>query len=624
MKPVAPIDLKSISAPTMTSSKNKENNKKNEDKSPGGTSNAGNKSPADSLFSDGELLSPVNQDVKPNINHPVDDSSGAFDTFEQLARLMNSLSEQGRTNIMAKYAEHAGFTLNKSTTATTTRPLSYPEAYKTVSHQDQDMSPGTMFDGRETPMTTGFTPNVENFSQRQEFPRVPSYGGTTASFTLPPGGSQPVTAGINSSGFTYFVPAVGTSYTVVSPQPSPAYEEPAANKRTTMPPQFANPRTAEPSQFAQTFYVNPTGTTTPMPPQPTNHQYVIPVRQPAAIPSNTMPQQHPAPPPQPTGIPSNTVPHQHPAPPPWAPHASVPGPTFSTGLALRQSPRPDHYVSYENNRVIVPRDKRGVSDKDKMKMHEICTEGITPRITRGNIAKLLSSADDAHDIASDAAQWQSALGNIWSHVVKFDYAHIVYIPMSFDPTNPASLGPNSTFVNSVLNHDQLTDDHYFSWQTLLRRFGRDEELQSDSWFEEKLWKSIDTTLYAEVMSDFNELQSFQKGSISLLRLIINRIVQNNHESQRAMEEYIKTFDIQNFPGEDVTKASLRIKAVAQSLGTTRLPTDIVHRVLDSFARSSTPTFFRSLLSSASNDLQFYGQGEPPPRNSLQDIDFDDG
>jgi hypothetical protein len=57
-----------------------------------------------------------------------------------------------------------------------------------------------------------------------------------------------------------------------------------------------------------------------------------------------------------------------------------------------------------------------------------------------------------------------------------------------------------------------------------------------------------------------------------------------------MEEYIKTFDIQNFPGEDVTKASLRIKAVAQSLGTTRLPTDIVHRVLDGFARSSTPTF----------------------------------
>lgn len=57
-----------------------------------------------------------------------------------------------------------------------------------------------------------------------------------------------------------------------------------------------------------------------------------------------------------------------------------------------------------------------------------------------------------------------------------------------------------------------------------------------------------------------------------------------------MEDFIKTFDIQKFPGEDVTKASLRIKAVAQSLGTHRLPSDIVHRVLEGFARSSTPSF----------------------------------
>ncbi len=57
-----------------------------------------------------------------------------------------------------------------------------------------------------------------------------------------------------------------------------------------------------------------------------------------------------------------------------------------------------------------------------------------------------------------------------------------------------------------------------------------------------------------------------------------------------MEEYIKTFDIRKFPGEDVTKASLRLKAVAQSLGTNKLPTDIVHRVLEGFALSSTPTF----------------------------------
>ncbi len=68
------------------------------------------------------------------------------------------------------------------------------------------------------------------------------------------------------------------------------------------------------------------------------------------------------------------------------------------------------------------------------------------------------------------------------------------------------------------------------------------------------------------------------------------MVQNSQESRRALEDFIKTFDIQKFRGEDVTKASLHIKAVAQSLGTHRLPSDIVHRILEGFARSSTPAF----------------------------------
>ncbi len=493
MKPVAPIDFKSISASTMTSSTNKNNNKKDKTKSPGGTSNApgggtsnaGNNSPADSPFSDGEFVSPIIQDVKPVIKQPVDESpSGDFDTFEQLAALMKTIPTHGQENLMRAYAKHAGFTLSKNTPPTTTRQFSYTEAYKHASHQDQDMSPG-MFDGRETPMTTGFTPNVENFSQR----RVPSYGGTTASFTLPPNGSQPsTTVGINSAGFNYFVPPVGTSYTV-PPPPSPAYEQPNANPRTTVPPQFANPRTTEPSQFNQTYYVHPTGTTTTMPSQPTTQYY--------------------APPTQPARNPPNTVPQQHPAPPPWAPHASTPGPSFPTGLALRANPRPDEFVNYENNRIIVPRDKRGNTDKDKVKMHEVCTEGITPPITRGNIAKLLTSTDASYGIASDAAQWQAALSNIWDHVVRFDYSHIVFIPTSFDSANPNSFGNNSTFINAVLDHDQLTDNHYFSWQTLIRRFGQREELQSDGWLKDKLKNSLDPGLKAEVMSDFNELPSTQ-------------------------------------------------------------------------------------------------------------------
>ena len=57
------------------------------------------------------------------------------------------------------------------------------------------------------------------------------------------------------------------------------------------------------------------------------------------------------------------------------------------------------------------------------------------------------------------------------------------------------------------------------------------------------------------------------------------MVQNNQESRNAMLEFINTFDIQKFPDENVTTASLHIKAIAQSLGPTKLPTDIVGCIL---------------------------------------------
>ena len=503
----------------MTSAKNRSNSSK-EEKSPpgGGTSNAGNKSPSDSsLFSEGVF---INKDIKPTVN--TDPSDETYATYEHLEQLLNTLPPQHIHTYMSKYAEQAGLTLSK--------PLSphpdwkqhhpdsqtyYPDAYNNpkVSHPGMDTQ---MFNGRETPMTTGFSPAAENFSQRSE----PPLNEALTSFAAPSSSTHPV-------------------------QPAP---------------------TGTPSNYPSNY---------PSSDFPTNTTF----QQPAVGNRFIHPQ---------AGTTNTTF--QQPTPPALFPEASIPGPTFHTGLALRANPRPDQYVNYENNRIIIPRDKRGSTDKEKVKMHEICTEAITPRITRGNIAKLLSSTDESYDIATDAAQWQSALHNIWDHVVKFDYTHIVYIPASFDPTNPNSIGAHTTFVNSVLDHDQLTDNHYFSWQTLIRRFGQREEQQSDAWLEDKLWNSVDSDLKAEVMSTFNDLHSTQKGSISLLRLIINRIVQNSQESRRAMEEYIKSFDIRKFSGEDVTKASLRIKAVAQSLGTTKLPTDIVHRVLEGFAHSSTPAF----------------------------------
>ncbi len=64
----------------------------------------------------------------------------------------------------------------------------------------------------------------------------------------------------------------------------------------------------------------------------------------------------------------------------------------------------------------------------------------------------------------------------------------------------------------------------------------------------------------------------------------------NQEARDALETYFKTFDITKFPGANVPTACLCLKAVARALGENDLPTNLVRKVLEGFAKSSTKLF----------------------------------
>lgn len=180
---------------------------------------------------------------------------------------------------------------------------------------------------------------------------------------------------------------------------------------------------------------------------------------------------------------------------------------LSTGLSLRPIARPEEQATYEYDRVIISRFRRGQTEKERAKSRELSTEAITPTITRSNITKVLNSDSNltSYDIAEDASQWQTSLMNINRHAVAYDFKPIFMIPLYFDENDVHSIDSNTHFVNSILDHSQLEDHHYFRFQAFLRRFGKGEELTSDAWMEEKLRKSLTPSLLAEVSSDFDEL-----------------------------------------------------------------------------------------------------------------------
>jgi hypothetical protein len=75
----------------------------------------------------------------------------------------------------------------------------------------------------------------------------------------------------------------------------------------------------------------------------------------------------------------------------------------------------------------------------------------------------------------------------------------------------------------------------------------------------------------------------------MLRFIIKRMVIRNQEAWDSLEEYIKTFDICNFPGENVSMACLQLKAVVTVLGD-KLPSNAVGTLLEGFSCAFTKSF----------------------------------
>jgi hypothetical protein len=100
---------------------------------------------------------------------------------------------------------------------------------------------------------------------------------------------------------------------------------------------------------------------------------------------------------------------------------------------------------------------------------------------------------------------------------------------------------------------------------------------------------MEVTLRAEVESDLLGLPVNHRGAINMLCFIIKRLIIRNQEAWDAFEDYVKTYDICNFPGKNVLTACLKLKAIINVLGD-KTPSNAVCTILKGFFHAFTDTF----------------------------------
>ena len=241
--------------------------------------------------------------------------------------------------------------------------------------------------------------------------------------------------------------------------------------------------------------------------------------------------------------------------------------------------------------VILSKYDRGADAIARKKTRDKIVKAMEPKLSANNISRIITSTDaSSFDVAADALAWQSHLQTIRKFCVQYDMTSILHIPTGVNFSKPELVASATKFKHAIDDWSALDDDDYHKWQEFIRRYGSQVELESDSWLDDTLQLSMETTLRAEVESDISNIPSSKRGSLTTLRCIIKRMVIKNQESRDALESYIKSFDITKFPGENVPIACLRLKAVAKALGNDDLPKNIIRKVLEGFSKSSTKSF----------------------------------
>jgi hypothetical protein len=177
-------------------------------------------------------------------------------------------------------------------------------------------------------------------------------------------------------------------------------------------------------------------------------------------------------------------------------------------------------------------------------MRDKVVKSLEPKISAGNISRILTSVDSAeYDVAADAISWQTILKSIRHFCMQYDMISLLKIPQGIDISKPHHVAKATQFKDTINDWQDLNNKDYFQWQGFLLCHGTDFEIESDNWLDDVLQISMEPTLHSEVDSDLHGILLHECGSMTTLCCIIKCMVVKNQEACNTLETYIKTFNI---------------------------------------------------------------------------------
>jgi len=270
----------------------------------------------------------------------------------------------------------------------------------------------------------------------------------------------------------------------------------------------------------------------------------------------------------------------------------------ATGVTWRPLPRSSTELGRTG--VELPKTSRGRTPGERTKTRKLVVVAIEPGLRYSELGSLTTSAAILkHQVVKELQQFAQAALALHAHALRYDCLSIFCVPKKFD-TFDIQVALECTVFTDVLKDPAALPkkvvheyaEHFLQWASI-------EDIESDNWMSECIKKSMDDQLLVGVESDMAALPRSQRCALTLWYSVAHRINRRTQESQDALIDFIKTFDVRKFDNENVEIAVLMFEAVARALGDENVPSNAPRKLLDGMGQASCRPF-RELCASMSS------------------------
>ena len=232
---------------------------------------------------------------------------------------------------------------------------------------------------------------------------------------------------------------------------------------------------------------------------------------------------------------------------------------------------------------------RGSTPTERLKTEKIATATLPIKLTTSIIMSLSNTTEiDEHKIAADCKNWQDALRGLTDRLTKFDMTSIFAVPARFDEV-AGTIEPGTKFINILEKWDGVDLKECARWTLFMNGMASDEDIESDTWAQVIMSKSMDDDLLSSVMDEFDRLEEEEQSAVTMFKIMIDIMVIRNQEALDALQTFIKDFDIRAYDGQNVSKAASHLKAVLRALGKD-IPANAARSIVNGMAYADNKEF----------------------------------